>query len=966
MAKRKECAGKKTDTKRLKRDLKAKKSGGNLGAKNDQTDKDITEEEENIIRKVEPKPRRSKQPAVGNKTTTKTKTTTDFQTSKYFQSSVKKEESDSEEDFDTGWSAAPPAGANKKKVEKDAEGEQDSEEDEDDWEEVEELSEPLGPVEAQEPALPSQSLEIEIETPEVRKERKRQAEWETYVRRMVNRYKKDLLVDMHKVKTPTQTSAGLEVHLMCLIARGMFQNRLCSQPDLLAITLSLLPTHFSMVAKDRVDQNFLSGLLRWCVVVNSQTHGVCLTSPLWILPCRFRTTFTLNPSLPCERRADPRLLLEGRLASLSARNHEEMTHLFLLVLRSLQLFCRLVLSLQPVPLKLPPAKVLTLVVFSRLLIFVQQGKSAARTSEKSNANQEKRRCDPKQTGDKRPINEGKSSGGRGGKKAKRVGAEKETEQREEEKSTPSAGQRPKNSTRRSIASKVSYKEESSSDGEEKAASDDDFQVSSEEEDGVDSENEAISTKRAGKRRSKQDSGGKRKQDSRELEEKEEMDEGGGGGGGPGNGAKRRSGRKKEGLGDDEWLEVYLAKTSSWICVDVEQGIGMPHLCSQKASSPVTYVVSVDGDGFVKDLGRKYDPTWMTLSRKRRVEEDWWEDTLAPFMGPEDEKDQKEDKELQKTLLNKPLPISVAEYKNHPLYALKRHLLKYEAIYPSTAAVLGYCRGEAVYSRDCVHTLHSRDTWLKEARTVGLGEEPYKMVKGFSNRSRKARMMSELKNENDLALFGEWQTEEYQPPIAVDGKVPRNDFGNVYLFKPSMLPVGCVHLRLSNLHRVAKKLSIDAAPAVTGFDFHGGYSHAVTDGYIVCEEFEEILQAAWLEEQELLKQKEKEKREKRVTSNWALLVKGLLIREKLKKRYSTKNQGLRTLADGDEPGGLSSDEEAQEGASPAAKTASETLAMSWPQNRQEEEEKDFVSGLQKKKMTKREKRGQDKHLFPFEK
>lgn len=110
----------------------------------------------------------------------------------------------------------------------------------------------------------------------------------------------------------------------------------------------------------------------------------------------------------------------------------------------------------------------------------------------------------------------------------------------------------------------------------------------------------------------------------------------------------------------------------------------------------------------------------------------------------------------------------------------------------------------------------------------------------------------------------------------------------------------------------------------------------------------------------------QKREKRVISNWALLVKGLLIREKLKKRYSKKNQGLRTLADGEEPGGLSSDEEAREGASPAAKTASESLAMSWPQNRQEEEEKDFVSGLQKNKMTTRGKRGRDKHLFPFEK
>lgn len=39
-----------------------------------------------------------------------------------------------------------------------------------------------------------------------------------------------------------------------------------------------------------------------------------------------------------------------------------MLQLFLLVLRSLQLFCRLVLSLQPIPLKLPPAKVLTLLV----------------------------------------------------------------------------------------------------------------------------------------------------------------------------------------------------------------------------------------------------------------------------------------------------------------------------------------------------------------------------------------------------------------------------------------------------------------------------------------------------------------------------------------------------------------------------------------------------------------------------
>lgn len=93
------------------------------------------------------------------------------------------------------------------------------------------------------------------------------------------------------------------------------------------------------------------------------------------------------------------------------------------------------------------------------------------------------------------------------------------------------------------------------------------------------------------------------------------------------------------------------------------------------------------------------------------------------------------------------------------------------------------------------------------------------------------------------------------------------------------------------------------------------------------------------------------------------MKGLLIREKLKQRYSKKNQGL---AQGEEAGGLSSDEEvAGEGGNTEAKSASETLAMSWPQNRQAEEDGDSVSGL-KRKTTKREKRGQEKHLFPFEK
>lgn len=233
-----------------------------------------------------------------------------------------------------------------------------------------------------------------------------------------------------------------------------------------------------------------------------------------------------------------------------------------------------------------------------------------------------------------------------------------------------------------------------------------------------------------------------------------------------------------------------------------------------------------------------------------------------------------------------------------------------------------------------------------------------MVKGFSNRARKARLSEpQLQDYNDLGLFGHWQTEEYQPPVAVDGKVPRNEFGNVYLFLPSMMPIGCVQMNLPNLHRVARKLGIDCVQAITGFDFHGGYCHPVTDGYIVCEEFKDVLLAAWENEQDLIEKKEKEKKEKRALGNWKLLIRGLLIRERLKLRYGAKREAVTPHTNAG--GGLSSDEE--EGTSSQAEAA-RIVAASWPQNRE-------VKQKQKPeypKKTQRRRAAEASHLFPFEK
>ncbi|XP_051525193.1 DNA repair protein complementing XP-C cells homolog isoform X2 [Myxocyprinus asiaticus] len=777
------------------------------------------------------------------------------------------------------------------------EEEEESEDEDDDWEEVEEVAEPLGPVASTELEVPSKPLEIEIETPDMAHKRerkeKRKAEFETCLRRMTKRFNKEVLENTHKV------------HLLCLLASGLFRNRLCCEPDLLATALSILPTHFTTVDAKRVNIGFLEGLLKW-----------------------FQVTFTLNPALPEAKDVDLRTVLEKRIGCLSAMDHEEMTYLFLLVLRSLRLFCRMVLSLQPLPLKPPPAT-----------------KNKAKTTKSLPAKElsEKPSPEPKiSPGSKRPsVKASEVKEERGGKRRKKKegeGGGKKT----------AGGQNPKNTRRRSVASKVSYKEVSS---EEEEQSEEEFQPTN-EDDSEDSDCEVKKIRRKSKQEQEKGksqapqrwSEVKREESSEEEEEKE---------------VKKQRCKRKEGKGADEWLEVYLEITGRWVCVDVDHGVGQPLLCTDQATQPITYVVGLDDEGYLKDLSSRYDPTWLTSSRRRRINAEWWEETMELYKSPDSERGQKEDQEMQAKLMDKPLPTSVSEYKNHPLYALKRHLLKYEALYPSTATVLGYCRGEPVYSRDCVHTLHSRDTWLKEARTVRLGEEPYKMVIGFSNRSRKARMMSEQKNVKDLPLFGHWQTEEYQPPIAVDGKVPRNEFGNVYLFKSCMLPVGCVHLHLPNLHRVARKLNIDCAAAVTGFDYHCGFAHAVNDGYIVCEEHQEILKAAWENEQDIQQKKEQEKREKRVVASWTLLVKGLLIKERLKRRYG--QQGLASgvgLKEGKEgrTEGLSSDEE--EG---GAQTAPPSLATSWPQNRQEELEDKIV-----RRVTKQEKRGEQKHLFPFEK
>lgn len=200
--------------------------------------------------------------------------------------------------------------------------------------------------------------------------------------------------------------------------------------------------------------------------------------------------------------------------------------------------------------------------------------------------------------------------------------EEDGEEREAEAVT-TATQRPKNKQRRSVASKVCYKEESS-EGEEHSE-EEEFLVSEEEED---SEGEA--TSRPDKKGKSRSEAPRRSRNIGGDEEEVVMEF-----------------KRKQGEGKDEWLEVYLEQAGEWVCLDVQQGnVDKPLLCSKRATQPLSYVLAVDGDGCLKDLGCRYDPTCMTASRKRRVDQEWWEETLNSFRSRASKRDQREDREVR--------------------------------------------------------------------------------------------------------------------------------------------------------------------------------------------------------------------------------------------------------------------------------------------------------------------------------
>ncbi|XP_049837744.1 DNA repair protein complementing XP-C cells homolog isoform X2 [Schistocerca gregaria] len=716
--------------------------------------------------------------------------------------------------------------------------------------------------------IPKEGIAVTVQIPNMHQKKKKKAvDVAGYVRRQINRVRRDIQILMHKA------------HLLCWVAHGNYVNKILNSEMLMALSLSLVPSKYCYTDR-QIDLADLKRIVQW-----------------------FSKTVAVQENVDDKQHLFISLL--AQFQKKAAKSRKDMVLMFVCVLRSLGINTRLVISLQPLPLKPPRSEISNLtskkttskgkkikgelkkkaqsgrkkdapntskglmgeerdsVTEEEAMLFIQEA-AAKKVAQSGKSNQK--------TSSENPVGIRKSDSSRSLRMRRSVikyaddgdttDSDEEKIQREQESIMETKIVNTNSTSSKKIISINAEKIIAKDTKGNKASTSCTIAHS------FSSESDSTAEIKVQKNQ-------KGKTDRRVLSSDPESDEA------PTADTKKKKKKKKKDQ-CDVWLEVFLESEEKWICVDVyHQQIHCVQELASRASQPVHYVVAWQDDGTIRDVTRRYCPKWHTVTQKLRVDEEWWKESLKPFAGQRTARDHQEDEDLYRQMQDRPMPTTLAEYKNHPLYVLQKDLLRFQAIYPPDAPTLGFVRGHPVYARECVHTLYHREKWLREAKVVRLGETPYKIV----GRPRWDRINRKIIKGVPVEYFGPWQVEDYVPPTAVDGKVPRSAYGNVELYKPSMLPGGTVHMQIPGLNRIARKLQIDCAPAFTGFGQTNGIWGPLYDGFVVCEEYKYVLAEAWQAEEEAAETRCEEKRLKRIYGNWRRLIKGLFIRERLKARYN---------------------------------------------------------------------------------
>jgi xeroderma pigmentosum group C-complementing protein len=310
---------------------------------------------------------------------------------------------------------------------------------------------------------------------------------------------------------------------------------------------------------------------------------------------------------------------------------------------------------------------------------------------------------------------------------------------------------------------------------------------------------------------------------------------------------------------------------------------------------MSYVVAFEEDASARDVTRRYAKAYNAKMRKTRVEstkdgETWWANVMNYYEKPFlEDRDQLEFSEFTAKSAAEPMPRNIQDFKDHPVYALERHLRQNEVIHPKRkigqveAGKSGSKKGslvEPVYRRADVHLVRSADGWYRLGRDIKIGEQPLKRVAASQKRDESDDEPDGISGA-ERTLYALHQTELYKPPPVVKGKVPKNAYGNLDVYVPTMIPPGGFHLKHPEAARAARMLGVDYAAAVTGFEFKGRHGTAVVNGVIAAAEYREALEEVirCIEDERI--QEELDRRTAEALRLWKHFLLKLRIAEKVK-------------------------------------------------------------------------------------
>ncbi|KAK0640868.1 hypothetical protein B0T16DRAFT_357092 [Cercophora newfieldiana] len=377
-----------------------------------------------------------------------------------------------------------------------------------------------------------------------------------------------------------------------------------------------------------------------------------------------------------------------------------------------------------------------------------------------------------------------------------------------------------------------------------------------------------------------------------------------------------------------WVEVLDVAHQKWHPIDpiVTGTQWRPRALEPPANDRencMSYVVAFEADGSARDVTRRYVKAYNSKTKRLRIDgmnlpanrttntatvdgsppplnagERWWRRALRRYRrpsGPTD-LDQIELTELLAEEAKEPMPRNVADFKDHPVYALERHLRRHEILIPGaqpsgTVSAGAKAPLERIYRRRDVRLARSRDKWYRLGRIVKPGEESVKILpKPVRRRSRFGKDgLSDDDDPDKVGLFGDEvgtpiytldQTELYKPPPVTDGRVPKNRFGNIDVYVPSMVPAGGTHILNERAAQAAFILGVDYAPALTGFEFKGQKGTAVLRGAVVPKEAAEGVRVVIAALEDMEREMEEERRSKRALRMWSRFLKVLRIRERV--------------------------------------------------------------------------------------